>query len=262
MHTGYTQANGLKIYYGSYGSGIPLILLHAATQTADDWRPFIPRLSERFRVFALDTRGHGRTDNPAGYLSYGMMADDVAAFTKTLGLDRPFVVGYSDGGQTAIEIGMRYPGLTRGLIAGGVGYKFDRPAYLQFMCQLLETDKPENFDAEHYAQKQPRTVANWRRLHSAVYGPDSWKTLLKQLSVLWTTPLNYTSGDFQKITEPLLILNGDRDEAFSLEEAVEMYHMVPNAELAIAPGATHLFYMTRPDLFSTPVIDFLLRKSS
>src|SRR5579872_1052825 len=78
MHTGYTQANGLKIYYGSYGSGTPLILLHAATQTADDWRPFIPRLSERFRVFALDSRGHGRTDNPAGFLSYGQMADDIA----------------------------------------------------------------------------------------------------------------------------------------------------------------------------------------
>ena len=157
---------------------------------------------------------------------------------------------------------MRYPGLARGLIAGGVGYKFDRAEYLQFMCQLLETDSVANFDAEHYAQKQPRVVANWRKLHGAVYGPDAWKTLLQQLSVLWTTPLNYTPGDFQKITAPTLIFNADRDEAFSLDEAIEMYRMIPHAELAIAPGATHLFPMSRPDLFIAPVMAFLLRQRS
>src|SRR5918998_344841 len=103
----YIEANGLRVYYEVYGEGEPLLLIHGGTATSRSWASHLPAFTEHFQVFAPDSRGHGRTDNPTGELSYRVMADDVAA----LGLQRPLVLGYSDGGRIALELGMRYPGL-------------------------------------------------------------------------------------------------------------------------------------------------------
>ena len=70
----YVQANGLNMYYEEYGNGEPLILLHSGTSTSRMWRPHIPFFAEHFRVIALDSRGHGRTNNATGVLSYVAMA--------------------------------------------------------------------------------------------------------------------------------------------------------------------------------------------
>jgi pimeloyl-ACP methyl ester carboxylesterase len=66
----YVHANGLNIYYEWHGSGEPLLLLHARTGTCRWWDARIATFVEHFQVFALDSRGHGKTDNPAGTLSY------------------------------------------------------------------------------------------------------------------------------------------------------------------------------------------------
>ena len=75
---------------------------------------------------------------------------------------------------------------------------------------------------------------------------------------MWWTPLDYTVEDFQKITEPALILIGDRDGLIELEQAVEMYRLIPNAELTILPNGTHMSTITGR-LFTDTVLDFLLR---
>jgi pimeloyl-ACP methyl ester carboxylesterase len=98
--------------------------------------------------------------------------------------------------------------------------------------------------------------------HDHVYadGPDYWITMLKQISVMWWTALDYTSQDFQKITEPSLILLGDRDGIVELQQAVDMYQLIPNAELFIIPNATH--FTAASELTISVVLDFLLRHSS
>jgi pimeloyl-ACP methyl ester carboxylesterase len=89
----YVRANGLDIYYEEYGAGPPLVDIHAGTSTI----LHRPAFGARFRVVAPNTRGHGRTANPSGAMSYGLLADDVAALIGALGLDRPPVHGYSIG---------------------------------------------------------------------------------------------------------------------------------------------------------------------
>jgi pimeloyl-ACP methyl ester carboxylesterase len=76
---------------------------------------------------------------------------------------------------------------------------------------------------------------------------------------MWWTPLDYIAEDFQKITEPTLILLGDRDGIVELQQAVEEYQLIPNAELAIIPNATHFTAVSQ--LSMSIVLDFLLRQS-
>jgi pimeloyl-ACP methyl ester carboxylesterase len=96
------------------------VLIHSGLATGDMmWGERVPALAQYYRVLVPDSRGHGRTNNPAGKLSYGQMADDVAGFIDALGLQRPMILGYSDGAQIALELGLRHPDRVKALGRGG-----------------------------------------------------------------------------------------------------------------------------------------------
>ena len=252
------QVNGLNIYYEEYGSGQPLILLHGGTATQAMWQPYLPFFAQHFRVIAPDSRGHGRTNNPTGEFSYRLMADDVAAFVRALSLTRPLVCGYSDGGQIALEIGMCYPDLTEALVVGAAWYKFSETYVNALMA--IGFEGPGVVNIEQMQRAFPDWIEDLKTEHPRADDPEYWQTLLRQISIMWWTPLDYTAQDFQKITEPALILMGDRDGMIPVEQAVEMYQLMANAELAILPNATHGSAVT--ELSMNIVLDFLLRHST
>jgi pimeloyl-ACP methyl ester carboxylesterase len=253
----YIEANGLTVYYEAYGKGEPLLLIHGGTATSQSWASHLPAFTEHFRVFAPDSRGHGRTDNPTGELGYRTMADDVAALIEALGLHRPLVLGYSDGGQIALELGMRYPGLSRVLVLGGTQFRFSE-AYLEEAGALLGIAEGKEADPEKLEREQPEWVAHLREAHGHVYGPGYWKTYVKQIASLWLTPLHYTPEDFAAVTDPVLLLVGDRD-GVATEESVELFRLLPDAELAVAPASDHGFIEAKAGLFDALALDFLLR---
>jgi len=107
------------MYYEDHGNGQPLVLIHGGIATSGmNWAPSIPLFTKHFRVIALDSRGHGKTDNPSGEFSYKLMADDTVTLIKELKLEKPIIYGWSDGGQIVLEIGINYPGLAKALVAG------------------------------------------------------------------------------------------------------------------------------------------------
>jgi pimeloyl-ACP methyl ester carboxylesterase len=254
----FVKVNGLNMYFQEYGSGRPLILLHGGTVTSNMWQPFLPSFVPHFRVITPDNRGHGKTNNPNDeQLSYHLMADDVAAFIQALNLTKPLVFGYSDGGQIVLEIGMRHPGLTGALVVGAAWYKFSEIYINGLKAFGLERSSVVNI--EKIQRDHPESIPLMKIEHVRADNPDYWKTLLKQYSVMWWAPLDYTADDFRKITEPTLVVVGDRDELIELEQSIDMYHLIPNAELAILPNATHT--SPNPQLLTDTVLDFLLRNS-
>ena len=257
-HERYVLANGLNMYYEEYGSGKPLILLHGGTATSSMWKPYVPSFAKHFRVITPDSRGHGRTNNPTGEFSYRLMADDVAAFAQALSLTKPFICGKSDGGQIALEIGIHYPNLTTGLVIGAAWYKFSE-TYLNFIKES-PFEGPGIVNIERIQKEFPDWVGVLKTEHARIDDPEYWQTLLRQISTLWWTPLNYTAQDFQQVIDPTLILMGDRDETVPVEQAVEMYHLIKKAELTILPNATH--GSTISELSMNIVLDFLVRHST
>jgi pimeloyl-ACP methyl ester carboxylesterase len=251
----FIKANGLTIYYEDYGSGEPLVLLHGGLGSSTSMRPLVPALAKYFRVITPDTRGHGKTDNPSGKFSYRLLAEDLAEFMQRLGIHQPFICGWSDGGQTALELGMQYPNLAKGLVVGAAWFKFSES--YQKSLRFLGVEAPERVSYEQTEKAVPQLVELLRSIHEP--GPDYWKELLKQISVMWWTPLAYKAADFERIIIPTLILVGDRDAMIPVEEAVEMYRLIPHAELAIAANANHGFPSADPDTFTALIVGFLLR---
>jgi pimeloyl-ACP methyl ester carboxylesterase len=226
------------------------------------WQHLLSYFVPHFKVITPDSRGHGRTDNPAGELSYRMMADDVAAFVQALGLTKPLVFGYSDGGQIALDIGIRHPGLTRALVVGAASCRTTEHSLAG--VKALGFAGPGVVNFEQLLRESPMYADILRTEHFRADDPDYWQTLLRQLSAMVWTPLDYTAEDFQKVTEPALILLGDRDELNPLDQSVEMYQLIPNAELAILPNASHStpIFSDRSKLAMDIVLDFLLRHSA
>jgi 2-(acetamidomethylene)succinate hydrolase len=107
---------GRTIFATESGDGVPLILLHGITANAYVWAPIQARLAQRFKVVALDQRGHGRSDAPAGYQA-AHYADDITGIIHDLGKGPAFVVGHSLGARNAICAAAESPALIRGIVA-------------------------------------------------------------------------------------------------------------------------------------------------
>ncbi len=261
QHGHYIHANGLNIYYEEqgHGQGQPLLLIHGGALTGESWQPYLSAFAEHYRVITPDSRGHGRTANPTGAMSYRSMADDVAALAQELALQKPLIYGYSDGGQVALEIGMRYPDLPQALVIGGAYIELTE-ASRTWVRSILGDEASPDVDTEQFESDNPDWAAMLQRIH----GPDNWKTLLKQIKPMWNATLNYTPDDFARVVAPTLALLGDRDGFVLVEEAVEMYRLLPNAELAALPAAEHtdlIFSPAKVALLQPIILDFLRRHS-
>lgn len=256
----FISANGIEIYYEDHGTGHPLVLLHGGGGTgAANWAEYLPALSQEFRVITPDSRGHGKTNNPSRELSYARMADDIAVFIKEIELDKPFICGWSDGGQTVLELAMRYPGLASAYIAGAVWKDFT-DFYVQTL-RGLGMEKPGKVNIEQFQKAMPEYAELLSKIHSP-QGEEYWKELLVDISHMWLTPLDYTKEDFHKIKEPMLIVIGDRDQFIPLESEVAMFRLIPNAELAVVPGADHGLSRTKAKEFSDLILEYLKRHTT
>ena len=255
----YVKVNDLTVYYETSGAGEPLVLLHGGTATRRMWERFVPTFSKHFKVIAPDSRGHGKTDNPSGEFSFRLMADDTAGLIRALGLERPSICGYSDGGQICLEIGMHHPAVANKLVVVGAHNRLQDADTAALRDMGIEA--PGVVDVQKFETAAPEIVSRVREFSSG-HGPEYWKTFVREISKMWLTQLNYSIQDYRNITAPTLILVGDRDPDVSLEDALEMYRSIPNAQLAVAPISDHYFPWPKAQLFTSLVLDFLQRQDA
>src|SRR5881409_720379 len=123
----YADVNGIKLYYEIHGTGAPLILLHGGLGAISMFGPNLPALAKGRQVIAVDLQGHGRTADIDRPLSVALMADDIAALIKHLGLESADVMGYSLGGGVALQTAIRHPEVVRKLVV--VSTPFRRNAF-------------------------------------------------------------------------------------------------------------------------------------
>src|SRR5215203_1010384 len=247
------DVNGVALYYEEQGEGDPLILIHGGLVSSAMWQAVLPHLVDSFRVITPDSRGHGRSTNPAGELSYPLIADDVAALIAALELARPTVGGWSDGGQVALELGARHPPIASGLIVGAAYPDFDAGGLREAHRELLAADATGTPDPARMDAELGEFAEAIKALHPG--GAERWPTLLRETAGMWLDYEGLSPGQVQAITTPVLVLAGDRDQFISLELAIRLYRALPNAELAICPLLTH----EGPTPERAPIVASLIR---
>lgn len=270
---GSVNVNGLTIWYVEAGQGSPLLLLHGGSVSNGPiwsghgwgWGAHLGIFAPHFRVIAPDTRGHGRTRNPAGIQSYPLYAEDVIALTQALHLEKPVLCGFSDGGATASLVGILAPDLPS-VIVNLAGYDMfspdpEHPSRVFLRKSLGGHPHATRADvAEIYDQRvreDPDSPTRKRRIadFEPTQGAGYLKRYYERCFEMWTTPMAYTVDDFAKIVAPTLILVGDRDDYCSVEEGVSAYRILQQGEFGVIPGSKHAI----TPFVCTLALDFLRR---
>ena len=231
------EINGAEIYVEEHGHGTPLVLVHGGLGAGVEWSPLTSHLADRFRVITPDSRGHGRSTNPAKSLSYPAIADDLAGLIAALELDRPVVAGWSDGGQATFELAVRHPGITSAVIVGGAYPDFDS-GLREVHRALLGADAAGMPDLDHLTAELGDEAEGIRSLHQG--GEDHWPTLVEQTASMWLDYPGLSPNQVAAIEEPALVLAGDRDQFIPLDLSVALYRALTHAELAMIPLADHI----------------------
>ncbi len=228
-----------SLWHGEYGAGDPLVLLHPGGAGVDSraLTPQVAAFTERFHVYTPEQRGHGRTPDAAGPLSYEQMAADTIRFLDDVVAAPVLLLGVSDGAVVALTVALRRPDLVRRLVlAAGI---FHRDGWHD---GVLDGEPPEFLEAS-YAELSPD-------------GAGHYPVVAAKLAAMHAAEPTFDVADLGQVSCRTLVLVADDDEV-RLEHAVAMYRAIPNAELAVIPGTSHGLLVEKPDLCNQIIETFL-----
>jgi pimeloyl-ACP methyl ester carboxylesterase len=237
----YIELRGVRTWYDECGDGDPVALLHpgGAGVDARAWSPNLDAVAAKFRVFTPERRGHGRTRDVEGPITFDLMAQDTIAFLQTV-VQRPaHLVGCSDGAIVALLVALHRPDLVRKLafVAGVFHHDGWAPGVLD-----PDTDPP-GFLERFYAEISPD-------------GPAHYPVIVEKLAQMHAREPTLTIADLRRIRARTLVIVGDDDEV-TLEHAVTLYRSLPDGELAVIPGTSHGLLVEKAALCNTMIVDFL-----
>ena len=221
--SGYSDVNGLKMYYEIYGQGQPIILIHGGGSTIQtNFEKIIPLLAKNRKVIAVELQVHGRTNDRNADLSFEQDADDIATLLKNLHIDKADFLGFSNGGTTTLQIAIRHPEIVDKMILGSVLAK--RNGVPDWFWSFMKQAKLENMP-EQLKQGYKKVAADTNGLQ-VMHDRDA-----KRMVNFKDIP----DEQIKSIKAPTLIIIGDKD-VITPEHAIELHRQIINSELAIIPG--------------------------
>ena len=236
-----------NIYYEEYGTGMPLLLFHGGFGSIHDFQQVIPKLSESYRVIAVDSPGHGKSEQ-ADSLSFDLMADYYSMMIDQLKLDSVSIIGYSDGGITALLLAEKRPDKVIKIIASGVNSRMDglNAEVLEYLKLInptfIETNQMEWLT--DYKSKSPEK--------------DKWRKFITDMTRMYSENVLIDEQTLSNIVARVLLVYGDRD-VIKLEHAIELYRSISGSQFCVIPNTPHEIFSESPDLISEIGIEFLTK---
>lgn len=224
-----------EIYYEIYGQGTPLFLLHGNNENINSFREQIEPLSRHFKVIALDSRGHGNSINKnLSPYTYQLFAKDLSVVMDSLFIKKASLLGWSDGGNTALIFSLKYP------------EKVDRVV-------LMGANLFPGFEA--IEEETIRIFENRRDSLLKRDDPESQNQLRLADLVLKEPHINVQ--ELQHIVAPVLVIAGEFD-VVKKQHTVLIHSQIKDSRLEIIAGSDHYAPIKNPEVFNRVVLDFLL----
>ena len=238
----FITVNDATFFYEDLGSGVPLVFFHGFMGSGrSDTGAELDWLATRYRVIAPDLRGYSQSyPKPRTYPAdfYKRDAADMVALIQTLKLERPHVLGFSDGGEVALVVAERIP--LRSVTAwGAIGF------YGQEMTQQIKDHVPPNWITE---EMKARQGSYWARM------PYDW---VDGMLGLITGGGDISHADADEIACPLLIMLGTLDRLNPIAVAERLVKRAPNGRLEVFENVGHMIQKQAPDRFRQVLGDFL-----
>jgi pimeloyl-ACP methyl ester carboxylesterase len=242
---GYAPINGLKMYYEIEGAGDPLVYIPPAFGFAG--LKSFPALVRTHSVITMDLQGNGRTaDIPERPISIEQYGKDIVGLLKYLGISNADFFGESYGGNAAALIAIRYPEVVRRVVTYAATFGPPQIALNPETTHFDDPPAPEarniQFQRENYKKVAP--------------DPNYWPKMFEKVGAIqWK---GFSKEELASIKAPLLIVQGDHDFV-RVEHAIETVKLVPNAELAVIPDASHFVLFSEQERV-IPIVRHFLEK--
>ena len=239
----YAPVNGLDLYYEIHGSGRPLVLLHGGVMTIDlNFGPLLEPLAASRQVIAVELQGHGHTADTDRPMTIDALADDVVALLDHLGISEADLFGFSLGGLVACAIAVRTP---------------DRVGRL--IIASADPHRPPGRESVPLDDERMPTPADFQAMRDAYEAVAPNPGHFEESAAKTSAAVHEVPGlteELRSLQPPTLLIFGDRD--FSpLADVAELFDLLPNAQLAVLPGATHVGVTRRPREMLALITPFL-----
>ena len=219
----------IQLHYTEHGSGEPLILLHGNGEDSSYFEHQIAFFQDRYRVIAVDTRGHGKSPRGTAPLTLNQFADDLRAFMDELDIASAHILGFSDGANVAILFALAHPTRVKSLILNG-----------------------GNLFPEGLTEQTRREIDEEYEQAVATNDEDQLELLRLMIDEPHIDPVQLSG-----LNMPTLVVAGTDD---MIEEAHTrlIAESIPNAQLTLIEG-THFIAFENPDAFNRVVSEFLVK---
>jgi len=222
----FAYVNGIKLYYEIYGTGPPLLILHGNGGSIQNAIPFYPDLIKKYKVITVDSRSQGKSTTTNEPLSYDLMASDVNTLLNQLNIDSANIWGQSDGAIIALLLAKDYPKKVRRALAYSPNIQPDSLAIFPWALEAMNKIVIETNNTKQ-----------------------------KALNLLMLQYPNFQFSELLKIKAPIMLMSGDRD-LIRLEHILKIFQNIPNSQLCILPGASHVGSWEHKELFLTLMNNF------
>lgn len=226
------DVNGVKLYYEVYGQGEPLLLIHGNNSSMASFDNQLEVLSKKYKVIGLDSRGQGNSSSNDTKLTYELMADDVNVFLNQMNLKNVNVLGWSDGGNIAVILGMEHPDKVKKMaIMGTVLYNNDTSVDPKINKILNQQVK----------EMKARGIAE--------------NDMDFRLKMLLLTEPNINPDALKKIQAPTLVMAGEHD-VMPEKHTKLIADKIPNGKMLIFKDGDHEAPKNMPENFNKAVLEF------
>lgn len=214
------NANQVELNYEVYGQGEPLILLHGNQEDMHIFDELIQSIKDEFTIYTIDSRNHGKSSKSI-HFSYDDMTQDVYQFIRALKINKPHILGFSDGGIIGLKLAIFAPNLMNKLIVCGSNYK------------------PKGLTKQ---------VRKELKIEYKQYQSPFIKLMLKEPKI--------KKKDLKNILNPVLIVVGSND-CIKEKHTLKMHHFLKHSNLKVIEDHTHDSYIVHQDLLKPDIINFL-----
>lgn len=257
------KANGINIFYETYGEGDPVVLVAGLGSPMLSWETQIPIYSKNYKVIAFDNRGIGKSDITEVGFTISDMADDVIGLLDHLGIEKATFIGKSMGGMITQRIGIKYPERVNKLVIG---------------CSAASRDEVGNILLEGGRQVATKAGMKAVWITGLFYGytrgyiednidiikgflddmPEHDEQLLKgYMGQSSACEGHYSLDEIGNIKSPVLVMYGDRDLIMSPKKSVEMADRIKDCKLRGFKDVGHGFWRERQEEVDNLVLEFL-----
>ncbi len=254
------DAGDFTFDYSDDGRGLAVVLVHGFANDRSMWQGQVEALRGRYRIVAVDLRGHGGSTGADGSaIAMETYASDIAALLNHLGIARAVVGGISMGGYVALAFALRYPGRTAGLVLANTRAAADNPEWKAFREAMVLGigEKGAAYVVENYGGKPLRADAPPAILHEmqAMIRRQRQEGLVSGVRAMAARPDRV--AELSSIRVPTLVIHGTDDRFIPASEAEVLHRGIAGSRFVNIPGAGHLSNMDSAEAFNAALDAFL-----